>query len=50
MEVDEVRSIIEAACQSIRLMPRGKGARLPRGEDVQITWRMPLTEGSPVVA
>ncbi|GIG92385.1 recombinase family protein [Plantactinospora endophytica] len=53
METERVRTIIETACESIRLMPRRKGARLPRGEDVQLTWRMPQTEtreGSPVVA
>ncbi|MFI5849358.1 recombinase family protein [Micromonospora chalcea] len=49
MEVDQVRTIIETACQSIRLMPRRKGARLPKGDDVQITWRTYKTEGSPIV-
>ncbi|MFI7661780.1 recombinase family protein [Micromonospora parva] len=52
MDTERVRTIVETACQSIRLMPRRKGARVPVGEDVQITWRMPQTEtreGSPVV-
>ncbi|WP_422752267.1 hypothetical protein [Micromonospora sp. WMMD708] len=49
MEVDQVRTIIETACQSIRLMPRRKGAGLPKGDDVQITWRTSKTEGLPIV-
>ncbi|MEU4383546.1 recombinase family protein [Micromonospora echinofusca] len=53
MEPELVRSIIETACESIRLMPRRKGARLPRGEDVQIIWRTSATgsrEGADLVA
>jgi site-specific DNA recombinase len=39
MEVDRLRSIIETVTESIALLPRGKGERLPKGEHVEIIWR-----------
>lgn len=39
MDTEKVRTIIEAACESVVMLPRRKGARVPRGEDVRITWR-----------
>jgi site-specific DNA recombinase len=53
MDTDRARSIIEAVTESIRLLPRGKGARLPKAEHVEITWRKPKAPGrelSPNVA
>lgn len=39
METEKLRAIIETVTESIALLPRGKGTRLPKGEHVEITWR-----------
>jgi DNA invertase Pin-like site-specific DNA recombinase len=52
MATDRLRSIIETVTEAITLLPRGKGARRPKADDVEITWRRPLapreTEHKPV--
>ena len=40
-EQDKLRAIIEQVCESIVLLPRGKGVREPKQEHVRITIRKP---------
>lgn len=41
MDTERVRAIVETVCEFIRLLPRRKGARTPKAEDVEIKWRIP---------